>query len=180
MVTLTASPTMFLSSKPFMPKSLRLRSRLQKKPLGAFGEHLYGEFDLAWLAVHGERADELELDRAVRRRLRRTGNRFERDRWVLLDVEEIGAAEMVVALGVVREQAGGIDFERKGVVGGIVFVELVIAAGLEKHAIRVAEAGMADAEDDGGVAGIDFVGVGRVREVWQAERSGEQGDRAND
>ena len=84
---------------------------------------------------------------------------LERDEWELFGVEEIGGAEVVIPLFVVRVDAVGLQVEDEGVVGWI-GVEAEGAGDVVESAEGPADAGVGDLEIDGDVAGIDVEFVG--------------------
>ena len=94
----------------------------------------------------------------------RATGRFELDRAELLDVEESVAAEMVVAFGVVRVDAIGLDDELEPAIGRIGVVQDIAARRLAKEAIGVAQAAVADAEHDRRVSWVDDIRLRGQRE----------------
>ena len=76
------------------------------------------------------------------------------------DVEEVGALEVSVALGVVGVDALGLDRQLELRVGRVFAVEGDAGLGLAEHAVGVAHVHVADAEHDREVGLIEVEDVG--------------------
>ena len=94
----------------------------------------------------------------------------------LFRVEKIGALEVLVAFLVARVHA----FHRQGqfdrAFRGIGGIESYRAGDLFERSVKVGDAIMFDPENDGGMNGIDFVGIGTIRREGDSERAEEAGE----
>ncbi len=99
----------------------------------------------------------------------------------LPDIEEVGAFQMLVALGVVRVDARRIDLDLDLRSGRVLFVVGEGAAELIEAAGEPAEAQMADAEVDRGMVAlrVDLEVFGR-RRLKQRQRAGNESKRGED
>src|SRR4051794_18911162 len=128
---------------------------------GAFTKHSQSERDLPRYAVNGERAEQSKGLATFRCVDVFTASGIKCDFRKLLDVKEVGAAEMLVALRVVRVKAVGADHHLKSRIGWVSFIDLVLATDVAEHAVRIAKAGVGRAENDRCMFGIDLVKIGR-------------------
>src|SRR5215207_6131022 len=77
----------------------------------------------------------------------------------LLDVEKIGAAEVFVALGVVRVETVCKDDHLELGIRRVGLIDQVLAADVAEHAVGIAEAGVGSAENDRRVFRVNLIKI---------------------